>query len=384
MQVQTKHRTYGQIIKKLVMLSLLIFYGLKHHAQILLTPQVPQSGVSQKQQLWDLSISNAGNANATIVIQLLLTDKSTGTPVLSGESKAITIAPGAKFFKQNNFMPVIYTVLSSNYALDASTNGLLPLGNFDVCYSVFNGDARGNRDAISEECTSILVEPLNPPLLVTPADKDSIDETRPVFNWIPPSPATLFSKLLYEFKLVEVAAGQTPETAIQEQLPIIFKTQLISASLSYPSSVKPLDTSKVYAWQVTALNRSSPVAQSDVWSFKINNNTATLSETTDNTPFYMLKTDLSAGLFNVKGDVLKVMYNNVNNDKTVLLNIYNISKKVRNKLELNSNSIAVHSGQNFISFNLSEISRLSDNGIYLFELTNSANEKWYAQFKYNK
>jgi hypothetical protein len=383
MQCVKKITIYYYGVKIAAALILVLFTTVKTRAQVLLSPQIPQMGISQKQQLWDVTISNTTNAPINVVLQVLLTDKATGVAVLNGESRQIVIASGAKFFNQSAFLPIVYSVLNNNYSIDASVNGFLPFGNFDVCYSVFVSDSRGSKDAIAEECTTTLVEPLSPPLLVVPADKDSIDETMPSFNWLPPAPTGLFFKLLYDFKLVEVGTNQTPEAALQQQLPLVFKTQIASNTFAYPSSTKPLELGKTYAWQITALNRLSPVAQSDIWSFKVNPKNG-ISTVAAQTPFYALKTELSGGTFDIKGNALQLSYDNTLSDSVVSVSIYSISKKGRHQLSGGERTLRVSNGHNFISYALSEVSGLAVNGVYLLELINSSNEKWYAQFRYTK
>src|SRR5439155_11197640 len=127
--------------------------------------------------------------------------------------------------------------------------GFLPVGRFSVCYTVL----QIYHDAVeqaADDCVNIEVEPLSPPILVMPADSEVVQVARPVFNWMPPSPYTLFNNLQYSWVLAEVLPMQTGAMAVQQNIPVPAQSVLSVPLLVYPASVHPLDENKLDPCQV--------------------------------------------------------------------------------------------------------------------------------------
>lgn len=350
-------------------------------SQVLITSQLPEVGTVVKTQLWNLTLSNAGTVNEQVRISMVLTDRKNGVSVLSAETGIITLLPGIKLLQYKDVQPVIYTVLNYNYGTDASPTGFLPAGNFDVCYTLTKKNAG---TALAEDCSLILVEPLNPPLLIMPPDNAVVNELRPFFTWLPPAPLQLFNRLTYDFKLAEVQPKQQPEAALQQQLPLIYRTNLTANSFAYPASVSELDTGKLYAWQVTAMNNGMPVAASDVWTFKPKQTTGAEGATADNeTAYFKLTTEQSSGYFICRG-LLKLAYENNLNDTKASLHIYDITSKFRKETGNSYATITLKPGQNFIDYDAESEAGLINKHIYQLELVNSKGEVWSARFEYQK
>src|SRR5207302_6108589 len=112
----------------------------------------------------------------------------------------------------------------------------------------------------------------------------------------------------YDLLIAEVQNGQTPEEALEDNLPVYSASYVTSVSKNYPSSYKALDTGKVYAWKVVAKNGESFAAQSEVWTFSIYQKQ--IPYLSASIPTYLeLKTEssiLSTGLIN--GDTLRVKF----------------------------------------------------------------------------
>src|SRR5436190_811787 len=79
-------------------------------------------------------------------------------------------------------------------------------GRYQACYTVVN--AQKGELTLVENCITVNVDPLSPPLLNTPADEDKLLTAYPQFTWLPPTPIGLFNDLGYAMVLVEVFPGQ--------------------------------------------------------------------------------------------------------------------------------------------------------------------------------
>ncbi|WP_315814258.1 hypothetical protein [Paraflavitalea speifideaquila] len=75
--------------------------------------------------------------------------------------------------------------------------------------------------------------------------------------------------MLYDWTLVEVQATQSPADAIQQNVPLLSRQNISFTNFQYPLSAPELDSSKLYAWRITARNNLAPIGNSEVWSFRV-------------------------------------------------------------------------------------------------------------------
>ncbi len=364
----------------LYVLALLCCVGLK--AQVIITPQLQQVGITLKSQLWNAAISNTGTTTLQVKLNVLLTDVSNGQQVLSATTTIFSLPQGVKILQYSDVTPVVYTVLNANYNIDASPNGFLPVGNFDVCYSILQQTPE-TFETIAEECVPIEVEPLSPPLLNLPSDEAEIEEVHPLLNWLPPTPISFFSNLSYDVKLVEVLNTQNSVDAIAQNTPIFYQSNYSTTSLLYPSSLPPLDTGKLYAWQVAAKNNGVFVANSEVWTFRVKLFSQDNYVYQRETPYFKLKQEAATDYFVAQG-LLKFVYTNDINDTQAHLTIYDITNGQRIKINLPSPIIRVHYGQNFIDYPVSELSGIIDGHYYQVEVVSSKGAIWQGRFEYKQ
>jgi len=349
-------------------------------AQVLINLQLPPSGVTIKSQLWNFSLVNTSTTTYDIQVEVTLTDMSNNQRVLAGTSKLIQLPRGARVIKPSDVLPVTYNVTGPG--VDASPDGFLPVGHFMTCFSVLriNSDLS---ERLAEECESIEVEPISPPILVNPSDSDQVELSHPLFTWIPPTPFTLFTNLRYNWTLVEVADLQTGATAIQQNVPLLSQSSLGITSFQYPLSSPALDTGKVYAWQVTAVNNNSVIAQSEVWTFRLRKLGVDTVTTANKEGFYArLKREENASFVLSYGKI-NFEYFNESNSALVQLRLLDISKPVRRTIALDSASYSVKPGQNLRQLDLTD-KGLTAGHVYLLELTNRAGERWYLKFEFRK
>jgi hypothetical protein len=368
-------------MKKLFLLACMgaILFGAK--AQLIVNLQLPPVALTLKNQLWSMTLINTGGQVLTIKTDITVTDVANNMLVLSASSAEYMLAAGTRQMQSSDFMPLVYNVNSANYTIDNNPNGFLPVGNFMICYqfSKITGD---NVEMIAEECETIEVEPLSPPLLVFPEDDAVLESTRPVFNWIPPTPFNLFSNLSYDFRLVEVGSMQVASDAIQQNIAVYAQQNIATQVTIYPAGLPALDTGKVYAWQVTAKSNNSFVAKSDVWVFKIGQFGSEGQVYNSGESFAKLKMSGNINYFLCKGK-LRFYYDNYLNDDTVQLAIYDMAE-LQTPLPLDSNYLRLQPGQNLKEIDILTKNEFRDDHLYHLVLTNSHNEKWIVKFYYKK
>lgn len=368
--------------KFIIALIVTFFISCGGISQVIITPQLPQTGIKLKTQLWNLGLSNSSVTPVSVKLSMVMTDISNGQQVLSASTGFIQLPQGVKLIQYNDVIPVAYTVLNTAYNIDATPNGFLPIGNFDICFEVLKPSGE-ILESIAEECVQIEVEPLSPPYLNLPADLSEIDESRPVFSWIPPSPVSFFTNLSYDFRLVGVLPNQNPDDAIQQNLPVLLTSNLYSSNLQYPGTASALDTGITYAWQVTANNNGLFIAKSEVWVFKVKALAFDTMVYQRETPYFRIKQEVSNAYFICDG-ILKLEYQNELNDNVVSFFIYDVTTKERIQIQLPQNNLALKFGQNFIDYDIRELNGIVSDHFYQIELVNSKKENWSGRFVYKQ
>ena len=358
--------------KKRLLLALLMLVAMFSRAQISMTLQVPPIGVLVKNQLWNMLLVNTGSRSLPVTIQLVLLDQKTNQPVLTGTTLPFMLDKGARQIQAKDLGPIQYTYDGPAVLGDRDPNGLLPVGSYQACYTVVAGEKSGPR---VENCIQLVVDPMSPPLLNTPADEGNIYTRHPQFTWLPPTPAAIFSDLSYTLVLVEVLPGQGKADAIEQNIPIYSGGLLRNLYLNYASSYVALDTGKLYAWRIVAMNNSQPVAMSDIWTFKvIDPPKPTLSK--EYPAWLELRRGLDASLATA-GKSLNVTYDNAAADTVVHYTITSIQEAGNPVVQ--QGVLTLKRGRNWLTVPLNK-GRYSQDKLYLFEFNNSRNESWNIKF----
>lgn len=367
-------------MRKIILYSVfsLMLFTLK--AQVLINLQMPQAGLQVKSQLWTMSLVNTSNEVLNIKLDMTLTDVSNGQAVLSGSSNIFILPAGAKQIQVSDIVPIQYNVLNSTYNVNNNPEGFLPVGLFNVCFSILRRNSEV-LSKISEECETIEVEPASPPFLTSPDDQVEIDQNRPLFTWLPPSPAFLFNNLSYELKLVEVNTNQNASDAIQNNYPILNQGYISSCTFQYPFSIQSLDTSKLYAWQVKALNNMQAVSNSEIFTFKLKKQVDTIVRESN---VYVKLKGLNEVPFTVCNGVLRYEYVNSYNNPSLQLELTDVTSKINQKVPLGETQQILSYGQNFLRLDLSGNSTLINNHIYQLEVNATKGEKLAIKFIYKK
>lgn len=368
-------------MKKYILLVLSLFGITRLSAQVVLNLQLPPAGLTVKSQLWNMTVVNTVSQSFQAQIELSMINVANNQPVLTATTNVLTFPRGLKQLHSGDVAPVTYNVQDPAFRIDASAEGFLPVGTFQLCYSVIRVDLEVS-ERIAEECETVVIEPISPPQLIDPEDSGTVELTRPLFSWLPPSPVQLFNNLVYDFDLVRVEPLQTGAEAIQQNIPLERQSNLTVTNLQYPLSLPELDTARLYAWQIVARSGGTEVARSEVWTFRVKKD---LPPSASAAPVYYsrLRRENDAAYGVCRGP-LYYEYSNEVNDKTVSFKIYDLSNPAAKELKLDSSLIDLHYGQNLSLLDLSHTSILQDRHLYLFELINSRKEHWYLKFQYRK
>lgn len=359
--------------KKRLFLCLLILGTITSRAQISMTLQVPPIGVLVKNQLWNMLLVNSGNKTLMVRIYLVLLDEKTNQPVLTGTTLPFALDKGARQIQAKDLGPIEYTYNGPAVLADRDANGLLPIGNYQACYTVI---ATTKSNPLAENCIQLAVDPLSPPLLNTPADEGKVYTEYPQFTWLPPTPRGIFSDLSYDLVLVEVLPGQGKADAIQQNIPIYSGGFIRNLYLNFPSSYRSLDTAHLYAWRIVAMNNGLPAAMSDIWTFRVIPPARPSLKTQANT-YIELKRGLDASAAS-SGEILKITYDNIPADTVVAYTISSLDDPGNPVLQ--RGRVRLDKGRNFLDIPLQRNGGWAQRKIYLFRSVNSRNEEWTVKF----
>lgn len=352
---------------------MLIIGALTSRAQISMTLQVPPVGVLVKNQLWNMLLVNTSNQTAMIRIGLVLMDEMTNQPVLTGSTLSFALEKGARQIQAKDLGPIQYTYNGPAVLADHDVNGLLPVGNYQACYTV-SSTIKGA--ILVENCIHLAVDPLNPPLLNTPADEGRVYTDHPQFTWLPPTPRGIFSDLSYDLVLVEVLPGQGKADAIQQNIPIYSGGFIRDLYLNYPSSYRLLDTAHLYAWRIVAMNSGQPAAMSDIWTFRLVP-PASPSLPTQANAYIQLQRGLDPSIAS-SGETLKITYDNMPADTLVAYTIQGLDDPGNPVMQ--RGQVRLDRGRNFLDIPLQNKRGWTERKVYLLSFVNSRNEQWTVKF----
>ena len=345
-------------------------------AQVSMTLQVPPMGVLVKNQLWNMLLVNSGNHSILVRVNLVLLDEKTNQPVLTGSSIPFLLVKGARQLQSKDLGPIQYTYNLPAFNADRDPNGFLPAGAYQACYTVVNTE-KGNPQV--ENCIQLNVDPLSPPLLNTPADEGSLYTAYPQFTWLPPTPPGLFTDLSYLLVLVEVLPGQGKADAIQQNIPVYSAGFIKNLYMNYPSSYRSLDTARLYAWRIVALNNGQPTAMSDIWTFRVTS-VPPGKLVKKEEPYLELRRGLDASVAS-SGQTLKLTYENTPADTLVHYTITSLADAGNPVTQ--QGELTLGRGRNFLQVPLQKSGGYGQQKVYLFRLINSRNESWTVKFTWS-
>jgi len=360
---------FFKMIRRLNFCLILILFLNCLGAQVTLSALVP-NGVNQKQQLWNLSVVNTGGTFEGQV-KLEVRELDTRQVVLSGVTPLFIIKKGANIINSQLVQPVSYNY-SAGFMADQSSNGLLSVGRFQVCYQLL-ASYHANVSLVAEDCVQLQVEALSPPLLNMPSDRDTIETVNPSFSWIPPGPISMFQSLNYDFVLSELLSNQSPTDAVRINLPVLQLTGIRQSNLFYPLSAQKLTTGKTYVWQITAKDQFRYAGRSETWIFTYGRDSIKNIKTGD---AYAQLGSKAVAPSTFRNGALKIAYEHQLKDNSVLAEIFSVSSPKKSIVKF---KVPVVYGQNYIDYEIKE-GLLTENELYEVRFINKNGEVNYLRF----
>lgn len=284
----------------------LVFFALlavgQTRAQFGITPMLPPDGIFLKTQLWNFSVSSTSATSVQGQVQLSVKPLQSRDAILTATSAPFEIQTGVRAVQYQALQPIAYSY--NTLGIDQSPGGLLPAGTYQVCYQLLV-KTRETTVVAAEACVDINIQPMGPPVLVTPEDTSLVTGTTPAFSWVPPSPAGMLTGMTYDLILSEIHKGQSVTDAIQYNIPVQQATSLRQPFWTPTIQGPGIEPGKRYAWQVVVRSQTGYADKSEVWSF---HTADSLRTQPDSGAVYLLLDDRLNGFYQVAAGLLHVKY----------------------------------------------------------------------------
>ncbi|GJQ20998.1 MAG: hypothetical protein HBSIN02_13530 [Bacteroidia bacterium] len=204
-----------------------------------------------------LQVVYSSPTSQPVPVQFRLTLAHDGRTIVDITSRPVSLEPGVHLYRTFDDPPAVSfpqtlaEVLSAmNTTLGGGVNqsGLLPEGSYDLTIEPIVDPAL--LIPTIPASASFLVSYTEPPVLITPADNETVSPNFPVFSWTSIAGLAAPTSVEYELLIVEVFPHQTPQQAILGNAPQ-HRTVLTGQTVfTYGPELLPLQNGKRYAWQV--------------------------------------------------------------------------------------------------------------------------------------
>jgi hypothetical protein len=375
-------------MKQLLKLFLfsLIFSQFNLNAQVTLNFNSINEFIFNSREALNFTVINSNPKSFQIKIKGKITDGK-GQSIAEFVSTPVLLQTGANVFGRMNidFQEINY--FNADIAEIELKTGTYPSGQYRICIwsTCVTADCAGAGEyAGSIEnpvCVQVNVENPTPLLLSYPGDNSEIEETRPVYTWIPPAPVSGIGGLNYKMVLVEMMEGQSKSDALAMNRALIEAEGLPNSVFSHPADISALEEGKWYAWQVQAYVGSTYIASSEQWKFKVKKEEPKKLGKS----ILTMKSNINVTPYTInQEDTLVLLYEqNYNHENKAKWNITLIDEYTSESINVTLNIITdLHTGLKGIELSPLLSLGLEKNKIYRIQLKNLKGETYYVKFKF--
>lgn len=210
--------------------------------------------------MWKFQVINHSNQSIRVVFEAKV-ENGTGVSY-QAKSDPVELKSGLTRFDHRSRLGNIRTLMLS--PLFIQRQGEFPEGNFTICLEAFR---YATQEKLASSCQPVLVSPMTPPYLVTPFNKEILEQMVPTFSWTPPAPLKPDQQVHYRINIVQIQGFQSPQVAIRSN-PSFYRQEGISTNvMPYPATALRFEKTASYAWQIEAFDKTNSLGKSEVWSF---------------------------------------------------------------------------------------------------------------------
>ncbi len=222
----------------------------------------PPSNEWSMQYMWNLTITNNSGKDQVVKLKGTLEEKRKGL-IADASSSFFTAKPGTYPVHVSDLNPVSTNYVDKKYEDIMLSTGTMPDGDYIICVIVYSA---ANIE-LSKDCIEQPIHNLTPPELTYPSDGETLKDSIPVFQWMPPMPTPAEEIITYTLKIVELLDGQVPIEAMESNPAFFTKESIHSPYFQFQLSSRNFVGKTNFAWQVTANGKNYEIGKSQVWSF---------------------------------------------------------------------------------------------------------------------
>ncbi len=349
-------------------------------AQITLVNAVVNPFNVSPNSLVQINVLNTQSNDVEVIIESRIFN-SINNEVLFVKTQPTRLKPGMNSVQSNNISFSQITYSGSKQSNYIKNMGRLPSGTFNFCHQIIGVTNSEDSDQSCQEIVSDLNSFLT---LVSPMDKDIIEQPNPVLHWNHSEPFDILVQgESYKMIVTEMQEDQNPESAISSNLPIYKNDILNSHQQLYPADAPGLESGKTYAWQVQQISNNRIINKTEAWQFSIPKK----KELTE-TKYARLAKKINGGFYTVENMMLYFAFDEEYlSSNTISCKIYNKKKVVVSPNLVIDNSVDTPSQENYVLKKTGDNRYVIDltktdisNGFYTLEVKNEKNEKFFVKF----
>lgn len=213
---------------------------------------------------WRIRLTNSSNTTYTVCLFGTLDETNIGKRLVDATTARFTLPPGTKLVTGADIQPIDAEYYDNKYKDVFLRTGSAPAGEYRICVEV---RLECGDQVLATDCKQQVVQPVTPPILISPPNGSTVEEPLPVFSWMPPSPLKAGQRPAYTLKIVEVLGRQTAYDAMQSNPAWFERTRIAPTVFQYPISSRKFTTGAHYAWKVVATDGAFPLGESEIWEF---------------------------------------------------------------------------------------------------------------------
>lgn len=247
-------------MKKSVFMVLLLLLGIAipTFAQLKVTlnmssrPDPYLSNWAERKETVIVTVINSGSSSIRAKFDCKINkDGSLTVNTKPEKMKILDIPSGVSQYYGEELVPFDAAKIKDGADQTAIKTGMLPAGSYEFCCSLLDPQ---DKQLTAPVCKSFTLQSYQAPVLLQPEDKGSVkNKSRPMFRWTAVSPKPNFP-VLYQLRVFEVLAGQTPINAFRANRPILERSDIPVTQYQWPADVELPNPKLQHIWTVRALD----------------------------------------------------------------------------------------------------------------------------------
>jgi hypothetical protein len=315
--------------------------------------------------------------NSKVDEQIVMTAKlsnSKGEVLLTVTSAPFLLNRGMNNTGQSKITIASAVYGSNDQASQIKNNHSLPSGKYTYCANITAVDVS------DEYCQDLESDYSSFLFLVSPPDKDVIETKQPILVWTHSDPFSLTNQNdYYRIIVTDQFAGQSPEAAINTNIPVYMKNYLSSHQVQYPIDAKELKPGRTYAWQVQRMSNGAIVNKTEAWEFKLK-----APDPIKENKYARLKKNLDATTYKAEDNKIFFRFEEGYAGKSIHYKILNEKQQAVTAQDATASDDrvkidAVKDGYNTYTLDLNKYKMPA--GIYVLEVTNEKKELYKLKFE---